>query len=235
MTNSLISLDKSRIEKDYLIIRSLINLLNSKIANETKSIEITIIELEKEVPSYVTRFKALETEVGILRSKLNLKSSNDEFLNTFDIDNFNESTIDLKNEIKRLYRLISSKCHPDKTSNKDLNELFISATEAYNNYNYTMLLDIYSKIINESDLFIDKQISIEDRLKLIQEEYDKRKIEYDTLTSTYGYRIKTLIESKLTKDNYLGRKLFLDLLFTKILEFETLKHELENNLNDGLK
>lgn len=237
MLKSLINLKKTTLEKEYFLIRSLIYQLDAKIKNENEQITKTIKELEKEVPIYVENINNLNNNIKNLRSELQLKNAEQilNFVNN-EQDNINsdkteESSTKLNEDdltIKKLYRIISSKCHPDKTDDKSLHDLFILATEAYEHNNYTMIMEIYNKLINPHYDNNFSDISIEQKLDIIKKEYDKRKEEFAKLSGTNGYVINTLIKNN---NSTKARKIFLNLLFDQTLELEKLKQQLETNLN----
>lgn len=232
MLKNLVSLKKSNQEKDFFILNSLLKNLNKKITIETKQIEITISNLEKEVNDYVKHFTQLQNEINRLREQANVKinpSNNTNEDIQINDDDFKDNN-NFDNDAKKIYRLISSKCHPDKTNDPHLNQLFIQAAEAYSNYNYTVLLEIYTNLIN-NESYDKLDLSIEKKLEILKKEYENRKMEFDNITKTNGFIIKQLMMSNKFKDKYTARKLFLDLLFNKILELEQLKEELLKNLN----
>lgn len=235
MLNNLTSFSKSKTQKEYFLFNSLLKSLNQKIIEENKKIETIVLSLENEVKEYSDYFKELQSEINKLRAKNNLRFNNIHNSEEIEIDfDHNEHENDpFKKDIKKVYRLISSKCHPDKTNNKYLNSLFVEAAEAYSNYNYMLLLEIYSAVIGENSEEINNKndLSLETKLEILKQEYNNRKEEFDNITNTHGYLIKKLMESEKSKDKYTARKLFLDLLFKQILEFEQLKDELEKNLN----
>ena len=236
MLKSLINLKKTTLEKEYFLIRSLIYQLDDKIKSENEQITKTIKDLEKEVPIYVENINNLNNDIKNLRTELQLKNAEQilNFVNTEkqDVKNEVEEISNKLNEndltIKKLYRIISSKCHPDKTDDESLHELFILATEAYEHNNYTMIMEIYNKLINPHYDNNFSDISIEQKLEIIKKEYDKRKEEFAKLSSTNGYVINTLIKNN---NSTKARKIFLNLLFDQTLELEKLKQQLETNLN----
>lgn len=230
MLNSLINFKKTKLEKEYFLIRSLIYQLDNKIKNETEQIAKTVKELEKEVPLYVDHINNLNNDIKHLRTELQLKNTNQsvDFVNN-EIENNTTEVNEDDLTIKKLYRLISFKCHPDRTNDKLLHELFILASEAYEHNNYTMILEIYNKIFNLDHNINFSDISIEQKVEIIKKEYDKRKNEFAKLCGTNGYIINTLIKNN---NSTKARKIFLNLLFDQTMELENLKQQLETNLNN---
>ena len=228
--NSIINLKKTNLEREYFLIKALISQLDAKFKSENEDIIKIIKELESEVPLYVNDITLLNEEIKNLRMELQVKTPSDT------INSINESIAkevdkeedDDNLDIKKMYRLISSKCHPDKTEDTELHDLFMLATEAYHSHNYSMVLEIYHKLSKTNSNFSFSDISIEQKLEIIKKEYEKRKEEYNKLTITNGYTINNLV--KANKRTH-ARKVFLDLLFNQTLELEALKSQLKNNLS----
>jgi hypothetical protein len=228
MLRSLINFKKTSLEKDYFLIKSLMYQLNIKIKLENEEIVKAIKRLESEVPNYTDIVKQLNNDITQLRIQLQIK-------NPIEYPMDEETEIITKIEehdltIKKLYRLISSKCHPDKTNNSELHELFILASEAYTHNNYLMILEIYNKLTKSDYSFTD--ITIDKKVELIKKEYETYKNEYDKMSRTNGYVIYRLInENKINQ----ARKIFFNILFDQITELEKLKSQLEINLNKKYK
>ena len=216
-------------EKEYILLHSLVKELNRKIELTDNKIKTAVQELEEEVPIYINNLKLLSSEIEELRNQLQLKNINQ-------TKNYiEEDRIKLKDEpddikIKQLYMGIASKCHPDKTKNEELHELFIIAKEAYKNHNYTKLLEIYNNLKNNLNNTNDiKPIDIEDQLKIIKDEFNILKKKYESILNSKGYVISELL---LQDDKKMqARKLFMELLINQSIELEKLKNQLKSNLN----
>lgn len=228
LMNSIINRKQTLLEKEYFLIKSLIAQIDLKFKLENETIIQTIKELENEVPLYVKDITNLNDEIKNLRIELQVKSPNIQVENL--VDEILPSPIEENDtlDIKKMYRMISSKCHPDKTDNKELHNLFITATGAYHSHNYSVILEIYNSLSQDNLHFQFSDISIEQKLEIVKKEYQKRKEEYDKLLTTNGYVITNLI--KTNKKTY-ARKAFLDLLFKQIIDLETLRSQLKNNLS----
>lgn len=224
--NSIINLKKTNLEKEYFLLKSLIFTLDSKFKHENEEIITTIKHLETEIPIYVENISNLNNEIIRLRASLQVQNPS---TIVHDIEEHKPEAENL--DIKHLYRLISSKCHPDKTEDTNLHELFMAATDAYRSHSYSMVLEIYYKLkeTNSSSSFMFSDITIEQKLEIIKKEYTKKKEEYNKLSTTNGYIINTFIKNKQVTQ---ARKIFLDLIFNQTLELERLKQQLENNLNN---
>jgi hypothetical protein len=169
--------------------------ITDKIKIESEKIDVIFKELEQEVPLYVNHINSLNAEVAKSRVEKKLKNV--------------EENLD----IKKIYRIIKSKTHPDKTDDPRLNQLFIEATIAYRSYNYNTLFNIFSNF--------DKEVVFErkNKLELLKEQLDNLKNEYNNFSKTAGYNILRLIENN---EKSKARKLFLEALFNKIIELEEL-------------
>jgi len=228
MLNSLINFKKTSSEKEYFLIKSLIHQLENKIKIENEQIAKAVKNLESEVPLYVDNIKELNEDIKKLRIELTLKNTTDLPINSPEIEESITKIEENDLTIKRLYRIISSKCHPDKTPDKELHDLFILASEAYEHNNYSMILEIYNKLTNPEYNYNFSDVDIDKKLELIKKEYDKRKEDYTKLSGTNGYVINNLIKNQ---NKTQARKIFLNLLFNQTLELENLKKQLESNLN----
>ena len=93
----------------------------------------------------------------------------------------NETTdlkvIDLKvnNKLKKLYREIAKSTHPDRITNKKLNEIYIKATNCYNildvpgTYSICDELDITYEIDNDDyNLIVNKISELKERIKFME-------------------------------------------------------------------
>lgn len=225
--NSIINRKQSLLEKEYFLIKSLIMQLDLKFKKESDDITATIKELEAEVPLYVKDINILNDDIKHLRIELQVKDPTapiNDIVEEISIEEDNSDNLD----IKKMYRMISSKCHPDRTPNVELHQLFILATNAYRSHNYSTILEIYNSLSKTNTAFHFSDISIEQKLEIIKKEYEKRKEEYNKLLTTNGYVISNLVK---TNKRTHARKAFLDLLFNQIIELETLKGQLKDNLS----
>ena len=90
------------------------------------------------------------------------------------IDNEKQST---KNkDVKKLYRKIAEKTHPDKTGSNHYSDLFSEAAEAYNENNIATLLEIAGRLnIELSDLSSESVLLLENNIKLLAYKIHQKK------------------------------------------------------------
>ena len=104
-------------------------------------------------------------------------------LNNFLLDSENKYLMALPNEthktsekiekdskVKKLYRLISKKTHPDKVPVKYLNDFYIQAKDAYNRNDLSELMYICNELKIEFDLEQNDITQIKEKIKLLKEE-----------------------------------------------------------------
>jgi len=89
-----------------------------------------------------------------------------------------EETKFISPKMKKLYREIVKKTHPDKVKDKRLNEIYIKATKYYEDvdllsiYKICSDLHIYYEIeIEDNEYLKDKIVSIKDKINFIQATY----------------------------------------------------------------
>lgn len=73
-------------------------------------------------------------------------------------------------KVKKLYRLISKKTHPDKVPVKYLNDFYIQAKDAYNRNDVSELMYICNELRIDFELEQDDISKIKDKIKLLKEE-----------------------------------------------------------------
>ena len=129
MTANIVSSKQLSEDKETILLISSIERLKNKIKEENNKINSCIHILEQENSNYCQYIKALEIEISKIRDTLNLNSNKKE-----EINNIIDSNI--RDELKLLYRKISSKCHPDKTENGNLHVIFKNAKKAYTSLDY---------------------------------------------------------------------------------------------------
>ena len=196
---------------EEILLISNINRLKKIIYDENEKINLCIHILEQENKNYCQYMKDLEVEISHIRHDLKLntvKNDVDEILDT-----------NIREELKFLYRKISQKCHPDKTENKDHHELFKTAKTAYSKNDYSELKKIYE------DLF--EEYKSENKLDILKNQFKKIEKDYIELKKKPSFIMTSLFNSDNKLDKMKGKKIFLDLLFSKIFELETLKLNLK--------
>lgn len=98
-----------------------------------------------------------------------------------DIDLELDETIDKDPKLKSLYRKIVKSTHPDKKDDDNLNDIYLKATEAYDNNNILSLFSICDRLSIPYDISDDEG-------GLIKSEIDKIKNRITFLESTYTWR-----------------------------------------------
>jgi hypothetical protein len=73
-------------------------------------------------------------------------------------------------KVKKLYRLISKKTHPDKVPVKYLNDFYIQAKDAYEKNDISKLMYICNELKIDFDLEQDDVFKIKEKIKLLKEE-----------------------------------------------------------------
>jgi hypothetical protein len=97
-------------------------------------------------------------------SESNLSDEVNEFNEVIDIVN------DVKSDkIKKLYRDIVKVTHPDKTSNKKLNDIYIKSTSYYDDNNLPGIYSVCNKLEIEYDIDDDDTLFISGRIGLMKE------------------------------------------------------------------
>ena len=175
-------------------VKRKINMIQYKI-NHEKEIDLELIdeELDKEFEEYLEKLKELQDEI---------KYAFDKDLMTAPL-----SEDDAK-ELKRLYKLIIKRLHPDLNKNLSENdmELFLTATEAYAQGNLKVIKSIYLLLEENSDDAFEDLKDIEALIKEINEKilkikqdypYNKKElIENEELIANYKTELNNLIELK---------------------------------------
>lgn len=222
MTTQLVRISADDKEKQFLYYRSLIKQLIYKKAETELAADQTIKKLELEIPIYVEHVENLDVEVKKLKSKIKPEKSENQEENIQDIP----ENLDDKAEIKQLFKIIASKCHPDKTDDEELHDIFKIAKDAYKKQNIFLMYSVY-----ESFTAGTKEVfNIDKKLEISKAEYLKLKEEYDRFLKTNRYIIHKLFTSQLSRDKFYSRKIFLDLILNRILDLEDLKSSLEDQI-----
>ncbi|MBK7107440.1 MAG: hypothetical protein IPH62_19410 [Ignavibacteriae bacterium] len=192
---------------ETLFIISNINRIKTKIKEDSLEIERCLNILKNENIQYFNKLNTLEMEIGLLRVQNNVNIK---------IDTYSNQEIDeeIKQEFKKIFRKISQKCHPDKTEDENLHNIFHSAKKAYDKYDFEELIKIYKDLYD--DTFDDKLNILLFQLKEIENEYRQ-------FTNTKSFHIMKLFNSKLNSESMMSRKIYLETLFDKIIELEDLK------------
>lgn len=126
-------------------------------------------------------------------------------------------------DAKKLYHRISGICHPDKTSNEKLHEVFLEAKKAYDNNDIDHLNYLYSIIVTdqEIDLSTLKNIdnaynALEKAIQSLRKKIKEEKEEYKRVLVSMGYAIHKRLNSPLIRKQMRARHEYSELLFRKI-------------------
>jgi hypothetical protein len=142
--------------------------------------EIQFIKNVNDFLSQNPELKALFDEKVQKRLEDNIKkkSEEEEQLENNSEEEEKEETKSISPKMKKLYREIVKKTHPDKIKDKKLNEIYIKATKYYNDgdllYIYKICSDlhIYYEIdIEDNEFLKDKIVSFKDKINFIQATY----------------------------------------------------------------
>jgi hypothetical protein len=143
--------------------------------------EIQFIKNVNDFLSQNPELKALFDEKVQKRLEDNIKKKSEEEeqqLENNSEEEEKEETKSISPKMKKLYREIVKKTHPDKIKDKKLNEIYIKATKYYNDgdllYIYKICSDlhIYYEIdIEDNDFLKDKIVSFKDKINFIQATY----------------------------------------------------------------
>lgn len=109
----------------------------------------------------------------IIMNKVEIENIIDE--NNLIVDEVVEPTIKKDDKIKKIYREIAKQTHPDKVDNKKLNDIYIKASDYYDNNDVIKIYSICDELgidydINEddTDLIINNINDIRQKIKFIE-------------------------------------------------------------------
>lgn len=102
-----------------------------------------------------------------------VKEKEDEVNTTEDdvdeLDELSDKTDSKSDKIKKLYRDIVKVTHPDKTSVKKLNDIYIKSTSYYDDNNLAGIYSVCNELEIEYDIDDDDNVFISDRIGLMKE------------------------------------------------------------------
>lgn len=218
--NNIQKIKSSSEEKTILILETMIQIVSKKTKTTLANIEEISKKLELHFEKDIKYLIELEFEINKLRSALQLVPKKD-------IEDTNKN---IDSDLKKIYKMIASRCHPDKTNNKRLNSIFIEATNAYNKFNYSTLFSLFDRVLDSDSDNFNEKISNKIKIEHLEIELKRRHSELKEINETKGYMIwKLYTENEMSK----SKKLFIDSIYLKIFEFESLKKQLEQNLSKG--
>jgi hypothetical protein len=88
--------------------------------------------------------------------------------------------------IKRLFKLIAAKAHPDKTKQEHLHKLFIMAREAYDNNDFPKLEKIFKCIISRTTWAF---LRLEEEIEILQEQEQLTSMELQAVASSIMFQV----------------------------------------------
>jgi hypothetical protein len=89
-----------------------------------------------------------------------------------DSDNLEQKKEEVSPKVKRLYREIVKKTHPDKIKDKDLNDIYIKATDFYNNNDKVGIYKICTELGIDYDMDEDDESIISYKIESIRKKID---------------------------------------------------------------
>lgn len=139
------------------------------------------MEFIKTVNDFLTQNPELKTlfdEKIQKRLEDNIKKKSEEELENNSVEEEEEETKFRSPKMKKLYRDIVKKTHPDKIKDKKLNDIYIKATKYYEDADLLSIYKICSDLriefevdIEDNDYLKDKIISTKDKINFIQATY----------------------------------------------------------------
>ena len=88
---------------------------------------------------------------------------------------------DTPSELKKLYRAIAQKTHPDKTTDERLNEIFKLSAEAMQEENWMALVEF------AGELNIDIEFLSDETCKTVEESIERNQTKIKVIKSTFSY------------------------------------------------
>jgi hypothetical protein len=101
-----------------------------------------------------------------------LEEDKQEKVNVDDLDIPEQKKEEVSPKVKRLYREIVKKTHPDKIKDKDLNDIYIKATDFYNNNDKVGIYKICTELGIDYDMDEDDESIISYKIESIRKKID---------------------------------------------------------------
>jgi len=136
----------------------------------------------------------------------------------------------VKNDCKKMYRAISKLCHPDITDDTEKNDLFITASQCFFNWDVTGLRMIVSHLEMGGD-FVARKIDYAKLLKAKQMKASQMKAESAQIRKSLLYRINELSENDSFLDTLKASRLFRELIHARRNAVVELVAKLKRELN----
>jgi hypothetical protein len=148
---------------------------------QSEIIKISDTEFLKSVDNLLCQFPELK-EIYYKKQEELFQNINEQQVQNVEIEPHPKEEVP---ELKRLYRDIAKTTHPDKIKNHKLNELYLEATEAYEQNDIVTLYKVCSELNIDFDL-------PDDFILKIREKIDSFKERVSFLENTYTFKwIKT--------------------------------------------
>jgi len=161
-----------------------VNLEYEDVLDEFNTARLECVKAIKKFCEDMNRVSPI-VEDNEMKEKLNNKEISEEDREMFQTD-----------ELKALYRKIAQKCHPDVLGDeftKEMEEYYISATEAKDNCDISILLNIAANLnVEGSDLS-------EEQLNHLESNIDNKEIKIEEMKSHFMY--KWFLADENTKNN----------------------------------
>jgi DNA repair exonuclease SbcCD ATPase subunit len=153
---------------------------------------------------------------------------------TFDDEPEDESPTPKKNkdvDAKSVYRKISSLCHPDKTEDPKLHELYIEAKKAYEDNDGEHLEFLYSMLMTNEELTFEKKNDDQEKqlmqaIEKLKSKLEKEKKEFEGVVCSMGNMIHCKLNSEKLSKQMEARHAYSELLFRKIEQAAAKKEQL---------
>jgi hypothetical protein len=242
-------MQKSLVKTESVNLKQLKKKL-SELRNELQSIQKRKVELNEKLDetleflssensSTENMYEELLHDIAELESKLDVRGE-DKYQSSAAAPKKKKKSESSK-DAKTLYRKISAICHPDKTDDESLHELYIEAQKAYENDDTDQLEYIYSSLVDNSEATITKKQDEERELLQAIDAINKKIVnesqEYFQIKMSPIFQIHKNIHSDKISSQMRGRHQYSELLYRKIEDAAQKKDELtekiaenENNL-----
>lgn len=161
-----------------------------RISKELEQLKKELDEIQK---TYSEKF---QEEVAEIQAEESLQPKNSE------PDVITSTDVDIQNLVKK----IAQKCHPDKTSNAELNSLLVDALEAKDS-NPAKVIEIYEMLFST-------------KVAVSEDIYIKKLRELEQLKSSQMYRV---LMAHKQKEKIKAKMIFLELLHNKLTRLRNRK------------
>lgn len=202
----------------------------------SEKIDETLDTLSRENVSTESMYEELLQEISLLEDKMNVRG--EEKYRSANPSESKKKKGEKKNlDAKKLYRKISAICHPDKTDDAELHEIYIEAQKAYDNDDAEQLYYIYSTLIQEEKVDVKNKEDEQKELMMAIDALNRKIIEetkeYAMVKHSPGYEIHVNMSSDKITSNMRARHQYSELLYRKIENAAAKKEELESKITEN--